>query len=71
MDTYQHITDQIILAMETSGSGWINPMIQASGGRAFNGVTDTRYNGINVYLLGVLGGGAWASYKQWASKAQI
>jgi antirestriction protein ArdC len=68
MDTYQHVTDQIILAMETSGSGWINPMIQASGGRAFNGVTTARYNGINVYLLGVLGGGAWASYNQWASK---
>lgn len=65
-DAYQKVTDQIIAAMENGAKNWINPMIGA--GYPENGVTGARYNGINVLLLGMQGGGAWASYKQWQSK---
>lgn len=67
-DVYQEVTDRIIDAMESGGKNWVNPMVSAAGGWAFNGVTKKPYNGINVLLLGLQGGGAWASYKQWESK---
>ena len=66
-DAYQIVTDQIIEAMESESSNWTNPMIRAAG-YPFNGTTGNNYNGINVLLLGLAGGGAFASYKQWQGK---
>ena len=68
-DHYQMITDQVIALMEEHGSDWTNPMVSGTvGGWPTNPVTGKRYNGINVALLLMAGGGHWATYKQWATK---
>ena len=68
-DHYQLITDQVIALMEEHGSDWTNPMVSGTaGGWPVNPVTGKRYNGINVALLLMAGGGHWATYKQWATK---
>jgi antirestriction protein ArdC len=57
--------------MEEHGNDWTNPMVSGTvGGWPVNPVTKKRYNGVNVALLLMAGGGHWATYKQWASKAQ-
>jgi len=65
-DVYQEVTDKVLEMMETHGTNWTNPMTEK--GWSFNGVTMQSYSGINVLLLGSVGGGAFASYKQWQSK---
>lgn len=65
-DVYQEVTDKVLDMMETHGTNWTNPMTKH--GWSFNGVTMQSYSGVNVLLLGAVGGGAFASYKQWQSK---
>ena len=63
--SYKSINDQMIAQMEAHGSNWINPMrSQLPAGLPRNAITGTRYNGINLWLLG-LTNSHWATYNAW------
>jgi len=65
---YKEINEQMLTAMQTHGADWINPMRSSVPvGIPRNGITGNRYNGVNIWLLG-LTESYWATYAQWESK---
>ena len=67
-DIHQEVTDKIIEQMRTVGHDWLKPFIGST--MPINGVTRKRYQGINVFMLMLLGNSTsneFATYKQWES----
>ena len=58
------VTNRIIAAMTSAGTNWTAPFRRSTGGGA-RSVDGHHYTGINALLLGLLGGGVWATYKAW------
>lgn len=79
-DVHQHITDQIVTAIEAGAGSWIMPWHRSahSTGRPKNITSGAAYRGINTLSLWIAaeaGGfehGIWGTYKQWQDKgAQV
>lgn len=79
-DIHQHITDQIISAIEAGAGEFRLPWHKPAGNILWpsNGVTGQRYQGINILTLWVAAemrgyqSGRWGTYRQWAGKgAQV
>lgn len=75
-DVYEHVTNQIISAMEAGLTGrWQMPWVAKTGGRlAANVVSKKPYRGVNTLLLSLASGAKgydlpyWGTYKQWAER---
>lgn len=67
-DIAQEITDQMIAAIEGGmvDGKWTRPWTML-GSMPTNIQTGKLYSGMNALLLGLMGGGMWGTYKQWAS----
>lgn len=73
LDVHQHITDQIIAAMEKGAGDWQMPWHRSSHAltRPKNIASGNAYRGINILALWVAaevngyGHGIWGTYKQW------
>ena len=79
-DVHQHITDQIVSAIEAGAGAWQMPWHQSSHAltRPKNIASGNAYRGINILALWVAAEasgyehGLWGTYKQWQEKgAQI
>lgn len=68
MKVYEIVTEKIIEMMENAGK-WEKPWININS-EPFNAISNRKYNGLNIVLLGSQGfqSGAFASFKQWKSK---
>ena len=66
IDIYQTVTDKIVAAIESDPGDWTRPWVSVGGGRPYNAVTDARYNGVNVLLLGLTTHAM--AYKAWVVK---
>jgi len=64
-DVFERVTEQLIAAMEETKGNWRKPWIGASFGMASNAKTKVEYQGGNALILGFMGGGEWATFKQW------
>ena len=60
---HQRITDTIVKQMELGGN-WLKPFTSSSA-TPTNALTGKQYNGINRLHLTMLGGGYYATWKQW------
>ena len=58
------VTNRVIAAMTSAGTNWTAPFRRSTGGAA-RSVDGHVYTGINALLLGLSGGGVWATYKAW------
>ena len=79
-DVHQHITNQIITAIEAGAGDWIMPWHRSghSIGRPKNIASGNAYRGINILSLWIAGEangfehGLWGTYRQWQEKgAQV
>lgn len=79
-DVHQHITDQIVAAIEAGAGDWVMPWHRSahSTGRPKNIASGAAYRGINVLSLWIAAEangfehGLWGTYKQWQEKgAQV
>lgn len=74
-DIFTKVTAQLLAAMEESKCNWQKPWLPpafSESGLARNASTGKYYKGGNAMLLGFMGGGLWATYKQWqALGAQV
>jgi antirestriction protein ArdC len=79
-DIHQHITDQIVAAIESGAGEFRLPWHRAGGNimRPVNVASKKRYRGVNVLALWATAeesgytSGTWGTYKQWAeSGAQV
>ena len=72
-DIHRLIADQVIAAMETSGTGWVKSWTTPTGQLPTSMSTGKQYRGINLLILGMgraaagYGSHHWATYRQWAS----
>jgi len=64
-DVFERVTERLIEAMEEAQGNWRKPWIGASFGMASNAKTKIEYQGGNALILGFMGGGEWATFKQW------
>jgi len=64
-DVFERVTEQLIEAMEAAQGNWKKPWIGGGFGMASNAKTKQCYKGGNALLLGFMGGGEWATFKQW------
>jgi len=65
-DIAQEITDKFIAAIEGGmvGGAWVRPW-NLMGDVPRNIATGKGYRGMNFFLLAMMGGGVWGTYKQW------
>ena len=72
-DIHKLIADQVIAAMETSGTGWTKSWATPGGQLPTSMSTGKTYRGINLLILGMsraaagYGSHHWATYRQWES----
>lgn len=72
-EIHRIIADQVIKAMETSGTDWVKSWTTPAGQLPTSMSTSKQYRGINLLILGMTraangyGSHHWATYKQWAS----
>ncbi len=64
-DVFERVTERLIEAMEEAQGNWTKPWIGGGFGMASNAKTKQCYKGGNALLLGFMGGGEWATFKQW------
>jgi antirestriction protein ArdC len=65
------VTNRVIAAMTTAGTDWTAPFRRSTGGAA-RSIDGHVYQGINALLLGLQGGGIWATYNAWKKRgAQV
>ena len=70
-DIHKLIADQVIAAMETSGTGWTKSWATPTGQLPTSMSTGKTYRGINLLILGMsraaagYGSHHWATYRQW------
>lgn len=73
LDVHQHITQQIVTAIEAGAGQWQMPWYQSANvfTRPLNATSGHHYRGINILALWVAAAarnyehGLWATYKQW------
>jgi len=71
-EIHRMVADQVIKAMETSGTNWVKSWTTPSGQLPTSMSTGKQYNGINLLILGMeraangYGSHHWATYKQWS-----
>ena len=76
-DIHQHITDQIVTAIERGAGEFRLPWHCAGGGivRPVNVASRKRYRGVNIVALWAAAeekgytSGTWGTYRQWARPA--
>jgi antirestriction protein ArdC len=72
-EIHRTIADQVIKAMETSGTNWVKSWTTPTGQLPTSMSTGKQYRGINLLILGMTraangyGSHHWATYKQWTS----
>lgn len=72
-EIHRLIADQVIKAMETSGTDWVKSWTTPTGQLPTSMSTGRQYQGINLLILGMAraaggyGSHHWATYKQWSS----
>lgn len=64
-NVFERVTARILEQMETASGDWTKPWIPVNFGGATNALTGIPYKGGNSFILGLLGGGWWATYRQW------
>jgi antirestriction protein ArdC len=75
-DIHKLIADQVIAAMETSGTGWTKSWATPTGQLPTSMSTGKTYRGINLLILGMsraaagYGSHHWATYRQWESMGE-
>lgn len=62
---FERVTARILEQMEAAAGDWTKPWIPVDFGGATNALTGVAYKGGNSFILGLLGGGYWATYRQW------
>ena len=71
-EIHRMVADQVIKAMETSGTNWVKSWTTPTGQLPTSMSTNKQYNGINLLILGMeraangYGSHHWATYKQWS-----
>lgn len=72
-EIHRLIADQVITAMETSGTDWVKSWTTPAGQLPTSMSTGRQYQGINLLLLGMArafggyGSHHWGTYKQWST----
>ena len=64
---FERVTEKLIAAMEVTQMDCTKPWIGGGFGMASNAKTQVAYKGGNALILGIMGGGEWATFKQWQS----
>ena len=70
-EIHRMVADQVIKAMETSGTNWVKSWTTPSGQLPTSMSTGKQYNGINLLILGMeraangYGSHHWGTYNQW------
>lgn len=70
-EIHRMIADQVIKAMETSGTAWVQSWSTSSGQMPTSMSTGRNYQGINLVILGMAraaggyGSHEWGTFKQW------
>lgn len=64
-DLFAQVSERLIEQMEKAQGDWRKPFIPAGFAMPTNAKTKKEYQGGNAFFLGMMGGGEWATYRQW------